>query len=222
MGGETSGRWCRVAAVVAGLWAGPAAAGPPAASDWQLVFQARQALWDDSTFERLNLGVRVENGVAILSGAVPSTAVADQAVVRLRKVPGIRDVVNETIVPPADDPITRSMPHPVTTQRPTVSVAPAVPAPEPAPPPPVVIPAPAKQPAATLGPPVAVRTMSLADQVEALRLADPRFRAVRVEVRGDQIVLRGSVARSADAWEFAAAVHQLPGVAGVMQSIGTR
>ncbi len=144
------------AALAVALLAGAGVARPaevPAAGDWQLALQARNALWDDPAFAALNLGVTVRQGVATIQGPVPSRGAAEQAVERLRKVPGIRDVVNDTFVPAADEPLARSMPHPVTTQRPTVSVAPAVP-PDPVTAPPPVA-APAKEPAAALGPPVA-------------------------------------------------------------------
>src|SRR5436309_592595 len=144
----------RAGVCAGGLLAGASAA-EPVAGDWQLALQARNVLWDDPTLEKLNLGVSVREGCAFLSGPVPSTAVADQAVERLRKLSGIRRVTNETYVPAADEPLARSMPHPVTTQRPSVSVAPAVPPPEPVAPPPTVVAAPAKVPAASLGPPVA-------------------------------------------------------------------
>ena len=214
----------RTAVLGVGLLAGAALAdarnGPPG-DDWQLGLQARHALWDESPFDKLNLGVSVRDGVAVLTGPVPSTAVAAQAVAKLRTVPGVRDVRNETYVPPADEPLARSMPHPVTTRRPSVSVAPAVGAAEAAPPPAAV---PSREPAAALGPSIAVpvRRMSIADQVESLRLDDRRFANVRVEVRGNVVTLRGTVNRSADAWDFAGIVRRIPGVERVVQSIETQ
>lgn len=227
--GRRQHRWllglaARAGVLACGLWAGGVLA-EPADGDWQLALQARNALWDDPTLGKINLGVSIRRGIATLSGPVPSTAVAEQAVERLRKLPGVRDVVNDTYVPAADEPLARSMPHPVTAQRPSVSVAPAVFQPEPVPPPPAppVAAAPPAQPTATLGPPAAipVKSMSLVDQIEAMRLWDRRYQAIRVEVRGGLITLTGRVTRSADAWEFAAAVRQLPGVTGVIQKVGS-
>src|SRR5829696_6422294 len=174
----------RAGVLACGLLAGAAAA-EPADGDWQLALQARNQLWDDPTLGKFNLGVSVRNGVAVLSGAVPSRAVADQAVEAVRKLPGVRDVVNQTYMPAADEPLTRSMPHPVTAQRPSVSVAPVVTPPAPVAPPPQVVAVPAKEPAATLGPPVAipVKAISLADQIEAMRLWDRRYQNMRVELR---------------------------------------
>ena len=64
--------------------------------------------------------------------------------------------------------------------------------------------------------------MTIADQIESIRLDERRFDNIRVEVTGGRVVLRGTVAKSADAWEFAGAVRQLSGVTGVVQSILTQ
>ena len=221
---RTEAALARSAVLGVGLIAGAALAGAqitPAGDDWQLALQARHTLWDESPFDKLNLGVTVRNGVAVLTGPVPSTAVAGQAVAKLKTVPGIRDVQNDTYVPPADEPLAQSMPHPVTARRPSVSVAPAVAAPEPVPPPAAF---PSRDSTATLGSPVVVpvRRMSIADQIESLRLDDRRFASIRVEVRGSVVTLRGTVSRSADAWDFAGIVRQIPGVERVVQSIETR
>jgi hypothetical protein len=215
------------AVLAVGLLAGAALAEPgdkSAPTDQQLTLQARSALWNDAPFDKLNLGVSVHDGEAILSGPLPSTVVADQAVARLRNVPGIRRVTNETYVPPADEPLAQSMPHPVTARRPSFSVGPAVAQPEPvAPPPPAVAVAPPQMPTASLGPPIAVpvKRMTALEQIEALRLGDRRFQNVRVEWRDGVVVLRGTVARSADAWDLAATLRQVPGVSGVVQAIAT-
>jgi hypothetical protein len=216
----------RSAVLGTGLWVGSALADPAdraATADMQLTLQARHALWSEDPFDKLNLGVSVRDGIAILSGPVPSTAVAEQAVAMLRNVPGVRNVTNETYVPPADEALAQSMPHPVTARRPSVSVGPAVPLPEPVvPPPPAVAVAPPKKISESLSPVLPVKRMTLLDQIEALRLDDRRFQNVRVELRDGVVVLRGSVTRSADAWELAATLRQIPGVTGVVQAIETQ
>ncbi|HEX4588781.1 MAG TPA: BON domain-containing protein, partial [Gemmataceae bacterium] len=189
----------RSAILGAGLLTGAALADgrdPAPVGDWQLGLQARHALLDEAPFDKLNLGVTIRDGVAYLSGPVPSTAVAAQAVTKLRAVPGIRGVQDETFVPPGDEPLAQSMPHPVTTRRPSVSVAPAATAPETVASPMVAV-TPPREPATSLGPPVAVpvRRMSIADQAEALRLGERRFQNVRIEVRGNIVTLRGKVTR---------------------------
>jgi hypothetical protein len=61
----------------------------------------------------------------------------------------------------------------------------------------------------------------LAEQIEQLRRRERRFQSIRVELRGGWVMLRGSVARGEDAWEFAALVRRLPGVTGVVQGVTT-
>jgi osmotically-inducible protein OsmY len=189
---------------------------PAAASDWQLTLKARNTLWDDQVFEKLNLGVTVRDAVATLNGAVPSAAVAEQAVKLLKGIPGVKGVVNETYVPPFDDPRTRAMPHPVTTARPPEAVAPVRPKP------------PAAQAVTAVAPPAPLPPVApppgpqtLGEQIDQLRQRDRRFHNVRAEIRDGRVTLRGTVARPQDAWEFAAAVRRLPGVVGVVQGIAT-
>jgi len=55
-------------------------------------------------------------------------------------------------------------------------------------------------------------TSGLAQAVEALRVADDRFRGVRVEVRGDTVYLRGTVYCWEHLFELARAASRLPGV----------
>jgi osmotically-inducible protein OsmY len=206
--------------LVAGVALADARDGPPK-DDGQVALQARHSLWGESPFNTLNLGVTVRDGVACISGPVPSAAVGNQAVSKLRAVPGVRDVQNDTFVPSAEEPLARSMPQSAPDRRPSVSVGPAV-----APPAPRVVaaPAPQRDPVVALSPRTAVpvKRMTIGDQVESLRIADRRFQNVRVEVRDGVVVLRGSVARSADAWEFAATIRDLPGVTNVVQAIETR
>src|SRR5438105_5481592 len=83
--------WLVVASAAGVSLAEPA--DPTSDTDWQLTLRARNALWDDATFDKLNLGVRVRQGTATLQGPVPSAGVAAQAVDRLRKVTGVRGVV---------------------------------------------------------------------------------------------------------------------------------
>jgi hypothetical protein len=56
----------------------------------------------------------------------------------------------------------------------------------------------------------------LAQTIEALRLADKRFRGVVVDVRGDIVYLRGTVYRWEHLFELARSVSRLPGVRRVL------
>ena len=80
-------------------------AGPPAKRqdprDLQLTIYARRALLGDKDLAPLNVFVRVEEGVATLSGPVPSREMAEHAVAVVKKVEGIREVRNDlSVVPP--------------------------------------------------------------------------------------------------------------------------
>ena len=94
------------------------------------------------------------------------------------------------------------MPQSVTTQRPAAPVE--------------------KSPPATINSlPIVARPVSLSlfEQIDRLRERDRRFSEIRVEVRDGRVILRGAVARSQDAWDFAEQVGRVPGVTGVVHSI---
>src|SRR4051794_5661813 len=200
-------RTLRVATVtVAGmLVAGLTVPASPPPSDWLLTLQARNALWQVKGFTRLNVGLTVRDGIAVLHGTVPSAAHIDDAEKAVRAVPGVREVVNELYVPPID-PFVKNAPRPSDSLRPPMpapSSAKAEPA-KPFTPPPV---------AATPPPP------TLAERIDQLRAGDRRFRDIRFDVQGGKVTLRGTVARSQDAWDFAREVGRLPGVTGVSQNV---
>lgn len=195
-------------------------------ADWELTLRARTALWDEPTFAKLNLGITIKQGIATLHGAVPSTAVAVQAIERLKKVPGLRSVVNETYVPPADEPVTQSMPHPVTAQRPTVmdvasqSDPPSHPVVPPTTPmPPVTVPAAAnREPPGPFFPPIAtpVQRETIGEQIERLRQSERRYQNISAQVQDGRVWLRGTVSRPQDMMDFAGQVRRLPGVTSVL------
>jgi osmotically-inducible protein OsmY len=226
--------WCapigRVV-LVGGISAGAltvAGAEPPAATapnDDTLTLRAKKALWDNPALVKLNLGVRVRNGTATLHGPVPFAVLAEQAVSCVRSVSGIREVISELYVVPADNPLAQAIKEPVTARRTDEtndgprargSPAPDVRLPfEPSP-----LPNPAMQPVVQPVPTPA-KPVPLIEQIAQMRDRDLRFAGIRIEVRGGQVTLRGTVARSQDAWEFARGVRALPGVTGVTQSVAT-
>lgn len=187
--------------------------------DDQLALRARKALWDDPVLVKLNLGVRVRQGVVTLHGPVPFASIAEQAVACVRRLTGVREVVNELYVVGAGDPLGKVMQPPVTARRsppnppatqarspndPAKTTDPGAGA--------VVVTAPLAMPAAPL---------SLIEQIAQLRERNRRFRDIRIEVRGGHVTLRGRVEQSQDAWEFAKMVRELSRVTSVMQSIAT-
>lgn len=160
------------------------------ADDWAVALRARQALHADARLADCNLGVSVRAGVATLWGPVPDAALARDAVARLNLIAGVRSVVDETYV--------RS-----TAARPT-----------PAPVAPVIRAAAVqyRDPIAELRPP----PTDLAGRINGWKSADARFRRLTVTVRGGEVELAGTVARSADVWEFSDRVRRLPGVTRVV------
>jgi len=199
-------------------------ADPPAAvssNDGAITLRAKKALWDNPSLVRLNLGVRVQNGVATLHGPIPHAALAEQAISSIRGIAGVRDVVSELYVVGPDSPLAQAMKEPVTARRPTVT-------PDSMTRPPVEAQRtsdterPGSSPQ-TLVPPLAAPTAptSLIEQIAQLRDRDKRFAEIRIEIRTGQVTLRGIVDRSQDAWDFVRLVRGLPGVAGVTNSILT-
>ena len=199
-------------------------ADPPAAvssNDGAVTLRAKKALWDNPTLLKLNLGVRVQNGVATLHGPIPHAALAEQAISSVRGVAGVRDVVSELYVVNPDSPLAQAIKDPVTARRPNVSADAMT-----RPPFDAVQPVESDRPGTTpqtLLPPVAAPTTSvpLIEQIAQLRDRDQRFAEIRIEIRSGQVTLRGTVARSQDAWDFVRLVRGLPGVAGVTNSINT-
>jgi hypothetical protein len=192
----------------------------PATNDGHLALAVKRALWTEPVLSKLNLGVRVSQGVVTVHGPVPHAAIVEQAVGCVRRVPGVRDVVSELYVVAADAPLAKAVPEPVTARFPVPSTG-ASPALSPA------LPADshrAGEPAAMLLPPVAAPAapaQTLIEQVAQIRDRDRRFRDIRIEVRGGRVILRGTVDKAQDAWEFARLVRTLPGVAGVTQGVAT-
>jgi osmotically-inducible protein OsmY len=199
-------------------------ADPPAAvssNDGAVTLRAKKALWDNPTLVKLNLGVRVQSGVATLHGPIPHAALAEQAISSIRGVDGVRDVVSELYVVAPDSPLAQAMKDPVTARRPTVT-------PDSMTRPPVDLPRtgeterPGNTPLNAIPPVTApTKVVPLIDQIAQLRDRDRRYAEIRIEIRSGHVTLRGIVDRSQDAWDFVRLVRGLPGVAGVTNSIIT-
>jgi hypothetical protein len=94
---------------------------------------------------------------------------------------------------------------------PRASVAPAEPIDPPAP---AYQPIPA--PAVPTRPVSEVRQPRERDPIAAARASDPRFAGLAVRFEGRTAVVSGRAARPADAWDFADAIRDVPGVARVV------
>jgi hypothetical protein len=165
-------------------------------ADWAVTLAARRALWTDPALTGLNIGVCVRRGEALVWGPVFSEQQSAEAVARVRLVPGVRAVVNELYVLTADDPLrlklTPAAPMGPPTRRPAGQTASYAP----------------------VAAPTGVRPLApdFRQWAEEIRLADPRFRDLRVEWIGGVATVGGVVALHSDTLEFAERLRSLPGV----------
>jgi hypothetical protein len=196
--------------------------------DLQISVRVRDALRQDRDLSLLRLRVNVRQGVAYLEGEVSSAEQLRAAVQRVEKVPGIFAVRAERVAvvkprqvddileiplvldPPSQTEV-KSPERPTTTFTLPTSL-PRLPEPESLGPvtllPPVPLP-----PLADPITPVRVRTMRIEDVISAVveraRQENPRFRALRVEVRGDSVWVRGTASQAESGMEFAQALGGL-------------
>jgi hypothetical protein len=216
------------ALAVALLAAAPLGAAPPGQTpllpytDILATVRARKALNEDKDLAAANVGARVQDGVAVLSGPVPSEALKKRAAEMVKKVKGVSKVDDSGVYvaapppsppPPADDP---PLPPPPPTKaesaappdgdpggkltgRADVNVKP--PLPEGSPPP---------DKSVSAAPPAE----DLVAALERVRQSDPRFRAVQARLDGDTAVIRGP--RGEDVSAYARAVSRLPGLKRVV------
>lgn len=193
----------------AGEWGGPPVGALLAIRDMRLTMRALAALQEDK--ELKGLGVEVKNGTAHLWGPVADRAAERRAVSRLGLIVGIKDVKTDCHYarPQPRQPVDLFAAR-------KVDLPPAAPGIPPAtsrPPFTPVTPAVKKGPSAasvSRGP-----VMSLSARVTEARKADPRFRAVRVVVRGNNLtVLRGDDEVAASL--FAQRLEAIPGVGDVV------
>lgn len=177
----------------------PAQAPARVDSDWVLTLAARRALWSDPVFADFNIGVRVKEGEALVWGPVLTEEQAAEVAARVKLIAGIRGVVSELYVLPADDLLRRKLqPSPpvapthritalTTHTRDNVEV-------------PAVRPIPSRP----------------ADFIEEVRAKERRFRNLSVQFANGVATITGAVDRPADAIEFADKIRRLAGVTNVV------
>jgi hypothetical protein len=234
--------WGATAVLAAAVWcasAGPQRAAEPAPPppakkltfrDIQLTVHARKALAEDPVLGPTNLGVRVQDNVAVLWGPVPSEAVKRRAAELVKKVKGVyeaRDgdvyVATPTAIveaPPLPDPppvaptkTASASPDPATG---TIAALTGLPETDPPPAPVVVLKAPLPVDGKEASKEVAaVPPDDLAAGLERVRASDRRFRAVEYRLEGDAVVLRPG-GRPEDVMAFARAISRLPGLSRIV------
>ena len=222
----------------AGLQRAAVAAAPPppdkmlTARDIQLSVHARKALADDAELGPANLGVRVQDNVAVLWGPVPSAELKRRAVEVVKTVKGVFEVKDAEVYVAAAGDVVEAPPLAISgpPEKPTHTEAasPPEPASEPAgaltarpvvdPPPAIVL-----GPPLPLGEETPAQTVSstppvegLAAAVEQARRAEDRYRQIAFRVEGGVVVLRPGTGRGEDVMAFARAVAHLPGLTRIV------
>lgn len=189
---------------------------------------ARQALAADPLLGRLNLGVRVHQRVAVLWGPVPSAALKQRAEEVLRQLPDFLEVRNELTIEENTEVRPQFLPDVLPgsnalSERPaeerqrrdSSARSPGLP---------VMQPASGSEENIRLRPPAlwlpaveSRRTEATLPQLIAqLQQCQPQWRGLQITVQAGVVQLRGRVARLEDAYDFARALAQLPGVERVL------
>jgi osmotically-inducible protein OsmY len=208
--------------------------------DLQLMIHARKALREDPALASCNFGLGVHDGVATLWGPAPSADLIAKATRRVGDVQGILGVrsnlyvalpdreAEAPVIPllppeplrtesasPDHGPSTLEQPVPViatTPQQPPLETrsepAPATPAEQPI----AIRPSQARPVSRSAANP----SDGLLAAIERIRQSDPRFRTVRVEVRGGTVVIAASRERDEQAMALAQIVSRLAGVERVV------
>jgi hypothetical protein len=220
----------------------PPANAKDAYRDLQLTVHIRRALREEEALASVNVGVRVRDGVAVLWGPAPSAEVIAKAVARAAQVQGIFSVRNELYVTAPDrnldpipipliapdpqrsasaspDPASGSLSSLTTTAREALDAGTANDSSTTTSSPPAShAPLPDEQTAdhspraRPVSRPASTPPEVLAAAVARVRAGEPRFRTLRIDVRGGTVVVAGSADREEDVMALARLISRLPGV----------
>ncbi len=204
-----------------------AAAKPQATSsdsteyDNQLDLRARKVFLEDTELARHNLGVTVRDSTVTVWGVVPSESLARRAEEKLRQIPGVVEVRSDLRIEPPDDPIVEFLNQPL--PRPGAAEAERQSAPRRRPgeltgrtADDKTAPSPDRPSVVLLKPVPIAPGGTLVEEVERLRQQDARFGAIKAEIQGRTIYLRGDAGHRQDLQELARRVSRLPGVEQVI------
>ena len=205
--------------------------------DWILNNQARRAILKDDQLAPHNIGVTVKDKIATIWGSIPAPEIAKRAEATLLKIHGIATVMNDCRIVPGTDPIPQALADAVRKARdegsdPNVSAKMAPPPPstvtsrqvvgkpnlELIPPISNEIERPASPPPAAvlLAPKINEGPTDSRSALERVRMSEPRFKDLNLEVRGGVVKVNGIVPRMKDAWDLAELLNALPGVKQVI------
>jgi BON domain len=202
--------------------------------DIQLTVHARKALADDAAVGPGNLGVRVQNNVAVLWGPISSEELKQRAVEVVKKVKGVYEVRDADVYVAAPPPVveTAALPPPTSaTDAPThtesaspdpvsgaiLSLASRSPV-EAAPAPVVVLRAPlplnGSSPTQTVS--QAPPDEGLGAAVEQVRQNSDRFHPIAFRLEGDMVVLQLGDGQAENVMAFARAISRVPGLTRIV------
>jgi len=192
-------------------------------TDHDLTARVKTALAADSALKSLSLMVSVQDGVAVVGGPVPSSAVNDRLTSTVKAIPGVTEARVNCWVPAGENPLplaVKAKLAPPEVKGRTVALPLALPAGieeraaySPVPPPAPSAPrGPSEHP--TIPSPRLPMTPSqdVAAAAEAVRSSDARFDGLVLSVSTGTVVIAGTVREGAEAWDLAAAVRRVPGV----------
>jgi len=206
---------------------------PATPEDPQLNRMAYSAIQRDQELADLNIGVRVMRGGSAVLWGTATKAEAAKAAALLKKLPGITSVVNTCDAAEAPDPLAARVEAAVKAAAPPTEPA----KPQPAktevvkaePPPPAisagapvsrhtttvekprVSQSPSREPATRLLDPIAATPPVDYAAVERVRRGDSRFARLTFDLRDGRVVISGSAADPAIAWELARKLAPLVG-----------
>ena len=200
--------------------------------DIQLSVNARKALAEDPDLGPANLGVRVQDNVAVLWGPAPSEDLKRRAVEIVKKVKGVYEVRDAEVYIAAAAPVVEAPPLPPPAPNETLRTESASPdfvsgtigsltgrpSPDAAAAPVVVLRAPLplgdSEPAQTVSAAPPVEGLSAA--VEHMHQSEARFRALDCRLDGDVAFVRAEAGRAEDAMAFARAIARVPGLSRIV------
>jgi len=221
-------------ATALGIFCSASAADPAPATpeDPQLNRMAYSAIQRDQELADLNIGVRVMRGGSAALWGTATKAEAAKAEALLKKLPGITSVVNTCDAAEAPDPLAARVEAAVKAAAPPADAKPEAAKTEVVkaePPPPAisagapvsrhtttvekprVAQSPSREPATRLLDPIAATPPVDYAAVERVRRGDSRFARLTFDLRDGRVVISGSAADPAIAWELARKVAPLVG-----------
>ena len=192
--------------------------------DLRLELRAKQAIRESSELSRWNPGLKVEEGVAILWGNLPSPELVEELVRRIKRVEGIRGVQSEVRIVSIQDDLPDRIAKAVAQGKPVEpKIAPMI---EPQ----VIVREPQFAPVMTtskmtlnsarLGTtvmkPDPMKLVNLDEWLTKATKTDLRYQKLTWEISEGVIRLRGQVDRMGDIWDLADRISDLEGVRRVL------